>query len=150
MVQMENKSESEENVKLSSELSVPRKGRKRKGIRKDKVLSDKNQTPEIVLKPDKPIEKPEYDENKNKINVAEKESSGEKHQDLKSDKEPKEELKEEPKEVAKEEPKEELKKNPKKSLKKNLKKSYKEESKEELKKNLKKNLKKSLKKNLKK
>ena len=95
MVQMENKSESEENVKLSAELSGPKKGRKRKGIRKDKVLSDKNQTPETVLKPDKPIEKPEHNENKNKINVAEKESSREKHQDLKSDKEPKEELKEE-------------------------------------------------------
>ncbi|VVB55781.1 Type II/IV secretion system protein [uncultured archaeon] len=135
MVQMENKSESEENVKLSSELSVSRKGRKRKGIRKDKVLSDKNQTPETVLKPDKPIEKPEYDENKNKINVAEKESSGEKHQDLKSDKEPKQELKEEPKEVAKEEPKEELNqvdKEPKEELKEEPKEVAKE-SKEELK-----------------
>ncbi|MCX9087804.1 MAG: ATPase, T2SS/T4P/T4SS family [Candidatus Methanoperedens sp.] len=103
MVQMENTSKSEENVKLSGELSGSRKRRKRKGIRKDKVLSDKNQTSGIVLKPDKPIERPEHDENKNKINAAEKESSREKHQDLKSDKEPKEELKEESKEEPKEE-----------------------------------------------
>lgn len=94
MAQMENKSESEENVKLSSELSESKKGkhqkgRKRKGIRKSKILSEeKNQAPEVVLKSDKPIEKPEHDENKNKINVTEEESE-------KSKEEPKEDSKEE-------------------------------------------------------
>lgn len=96
MAQMENKSESEENVKLSSELSASRKGKKqkgktRKGIRKGKVLSEeKDQTPEIVLKDDKSIEKPEHDENNDKINVTEEESYGEKHEYLKSDEKPKE------------------------------------------------------------
>jgi archaeal flagellar protein FlaI len=140
MVQMENKSESEENVKLSSELSASRKGKKqkgktRKGIRKGKVLSEeKDQTPEIILKDDKPIEKPEHDENEDKINVTEEESQGEKREYLKSDEKPKEVSKEVPKEVPKEESEEKSKEVPKEGSKENSKKETKDESKEDSKK----------------
>ncbi|MFZ3382567.1 MAG: hypothetical protein WA144_01450, partial [Candidatus Methanoperedens sp.] len=123
MAQMENKSELEENVKLSAELLGNRKGKKRRAIKKEKVPEEKNQTPEIILKPEIQVEKPGHFEDKNKINVIqpEKEPSGEKREDLKSDEkskpehkiesskieskiEPKTEPKIEPKEDFKEEP----------------------------------------------
>ncbi|MCX9028799.1 MAG: ATPase, T2SS/T4P/T4SS family [Candidatus Methanoperedens sp.] len=100
---MENKSEAKENVQSSAELFGSKKGKKRRGNRKDKLLSEeKNQNTEIVLKPEN--QNPEHDWNKNKIKVIpiEKDSSGKKRENLKSDRGAKEGVKKGVKEGVKE------------------------------------------------